>query len=77
VLLYKSVDCSGDSVPVTQSTGQLAGSLAGMRSFSVQSGGPAAVFEKPGFSGAHTAPVGPSICVSPGWAIAGVRIGAQ
>jgi hypothetical protein len=77
VLLFKSEDCSGDATAVTQSTGRLAGSLAGMRSFSVESGAPAAVFEKPDFSGARTGRVAPSICVSPGWEIAGVRIGAN
>jgi hypothetical protein len=77
VLLFKSEDCSGDAVAVTQSTGQLSGAMAGMRSFSVESGGPAAVFEKPDFGGARTERVGPSICVSPGWEIVGVRIGAN
>ena len=77
VLLFKSEDCSGAATAVTQSTGQLSGAAAGMRSFSVESGGPAAVFEKPGFGGSRTSPVGPSICVSPGWEIGGVRIGAN
>lgn len=77
VLLFKTEDCTGDAVAVTQSTGRLASAQAGMRSFTVESGAPASVFEKADFGGQHTAPVGPSICVSPGWEIAGIRIGAQ
>jgi hypothetical protein len=77
VLLFKSENCSGDALAVTQSTARLSGAMAGMRSFSVESGGPAAVFEKPDFGGARTERVGPSICVSPGWEIVGVRIGAN
>jgi hypothetical protein len=77
VLLFKSDNCSGDASALTQSTSQLSGAMAGMRSFSVESGGPAAAFEKADFGGQRTEPVGPSICVSPGWVITGVRIGAK
>jgi hypothetical protein len=77
VLLFKSDNCSGDAAALTQSTRRLSGAMAGMRSFSVESGGPAAAFEKADFGGQRTEPVGPSICVSPGWEIAGVRIGAK
>jgi len=77
VLLFKSDDCAGDASVLTQSSGQLSGATAGMRSFMVESGAPASAFEKPDFAGQRSAPVGPTVCVSPGWDIAGVRIGTR
>lgn len=74
VLLYRSDDCSGEALALTQSSAHVPGD---MYSFRVESGGPAAAFVQPGFGGAHTAGVGPSHCVSPGWGIAAIRIGAQ
>jgi hypothetical protein len=77
VLLFTTDDCSGEPAAVTQSTGRLTGALAGMHSFSVESGAPASAFEKADFGGQRNAPVGPGLCLSPGWEIAGIRIGAQ
>lgn len=77
VLLFKTEDCTGAAAALTQSTARLSGATAGMRSFSVESGAPASAFEKADFGGQRSAPVGPTLCVSPGWEIAGIRIGAQ
>jgi hypothetical protein len=51
--------------------------MGGMRSFSVESGAPASAFEKANFAGQRAGPVAPSVCVSPGWEIAGVRFGGR
>lgn len=72
VLLFASEDCSGDATRVAAST---AGLPDGLRSFSVESGGPASVWEDGDYSGRRTRPVGPTICVSPGWEIGSLRLG--
>jgi hypothetical protein len=72
VLLFASDDCSGDATKVSGTTSDLA---EGLRSFTVESGGPASVWEEGDFSGRRTQPVGPTLCVSPGWEIGSVRIG--
>jgi hypothetical protein len=70
VLLYASEDCSGDASKVTGTSAKIAG---GMRSFMIESGVPASVWQKESYSGAQVQPVGPGICVSPGWEIGSVR----
>jgi len=78
VLLYTSEDCTGDAKSVSASTPKLADQgIAGIRSFSVASGLPAAAFETAGYAGASTQPVGATLCVSPGWEVAGIRLQGQ
>ncbi len=78
VLLFASDDCSGDAKKVSASSPNLADqSISGARSFMVESGSPASVWQKPGYSGAQVEPVGAGLCVSPGWEIAGVRVQGQ
>ena len=78
VLLFQSDDCSGDPARVSQSTPNLkAAGIDGIQSMSVESGGPAIGWEKPDFSGRITGYMAPSICVSPGFEIQGVRIGGR
>lgn len=72
VSLFKTDDCSGEAATVTASTGRLA---EGYLSFQGESGESVQVWEKPDFAGAATQPVGPGICLSPGWNISGVKIG--
>jgi hypothetical protein len=73
VLLYKSEDCSGDAVRADKSMARLEGGA--FRSFAVESGAPASVFAQADYAGSHTEPVGASICLSPGFDIASVRVG--
>jgi hypothetical protein len=47
------------------------------RSFAVESGLPASAWQKADYSGAKTELIGPSICVSPGWEIASIRLQGQ
>jgi hypothetical protein len=75
VLLFASEDCSGSPTRINASTPQLAGGTA--RSFAVESGLPASAWQKAEYSGAKTELVGPSICVSPGWEIASIRLQGQ
>jgi len=77
VLLFKSPDCSGDPARINASTPNLAGQSITARSFAVESGLPASAWEKAEYAGAKTELVGPSICVSPGWEIAGIRLQGQ
>jgi hypothetical protein len=78
VLLYKSDDCSGDPARVSQSTPNLkAVGIDGIQSMSVESGEAAIGWEKPDFGGRGTGYMAPSICVSPGFEIQGVRIGGR
>jgi len=77
VLLYASADCSGKPTKISASTPKLAGQSISARSFAVESGQPASVWEKADYSGAKTELVGPSICVSPGWEIASIRLQGQ
>lgn len=72
VALFKTDDCSGEAATVTASSGRLA---EGYLSFQGDSGESVQVWEKPDFAGAATQPVGPGICVSPGWSISGIKIG--
>ena len=72
MLLFKTDDCSGDATTVTASNATLP---EGYLSFRGESGEPAQVWEKPDFAGTSTRPVAPGICLSPGWGIAGVKIG--
>jgi hypothetical protein len=75
VLLYSSEDCSGDASKVSTSVPDLAErNIRAIRSFAVESGMLAAVWQKAGYAGGRTEPVGPSICVSPGWEVGAVRL---
>ena len=69
--LFKSEDCSGESVRIEKSEAQLG---AGMLSYQVDSGLVSA-YAKPNFAGASTQPIVGSMCVSPGFAIGSVKIG--
>lgn len=71
VSLFKSEDCSGEATRVTQSTSQLG---AGFLSYQVD-GGVISAYAKANFGGAGTQPILGSMCVSPGWAIASVKVG--
>ena len=78
VMLFATEDCSGNAATVTASSNDLAALAAdGLFSFQVLSGGPASVWSETRFSGARTQPVGPTLCVSPGWRIKSLRIGAD
>ena len=70
LLLFASEDCSGSELRVSATTPKVAG---GMRSFRVESGGGASVWQQGDFGGPRTQPVGAGICVSPGWEIGSVR----
>jgi hypothetical protein len=72
VLAYQSPDCSGNPVRVTASTTRVAQS--GVLSFQVESGASASVFEKADYGGRGTAPVAPTLCVSPGFEIQSIRM---
>jgi hypothetical protein len=69
VLLFASDDCSGNATKLTASSPK----VAGMRSFMVESGAPASVWQKADYAGTRTMPVGAGICISPGWEIGSVR----
>jgi hypothetical protein len=71
VRAYKSDDCSGDAVRVTGSTANLG---SGVRSFAVESGASASAWAQADYAGRHTEPVGPTICVSPGFEIRSIRL---
>ena len=71
VLAYKSEDCSGAAVRLTGSAARLD---PGIRSFLVESGAPASAWAQPDYAGSHTEPVGPSMCISPGFEIRSVRL---
>jgi hypothetical protein len=71
VLVYKSEDCSGDALQLSGSVGELG---AGLRSFRVESGPAASAWEQAGYAGRHTEPVGPSICLSPGFDVRSIRL---
>jgi len=71
VLVFKSEDCSGDAVRLTGSTARLE---PGVRSFQVESGAPASAWAQADYAGPHTEPVGPSMCISPGFEIGSVRL---
>lgn len=78
VALFATEDCSGNASAVTASSNDLAPLAAdGLYSFQVLSGGPASVWSGTSFSGTRTQPVGPSLCVSPGWRIKSLKIGAD
>ena len=70
VLLFASDDCSGDETTVTASASRVA---AGLRSFRVEAGSPASVWQQGNYAGVRTQPVGAGICISPGWEIGSVR----
>jgi hypothetical protein len=70
VLLFASEDCSGDASKVTASAPKPS---PGMRSFMVEAGPPASVWQKADYAGMRTQPVGTGICISPGWEIGSVR----
>lgn len=72
VLAYQSADCSGDPVRVTTSTARV--TQSGVLSFRVESGASASVFEKADYAGRGTAPVAPTLCVSPGFEIQSIRV---
>ena len=72
VLAYQSPDCSGNPIRVTASTARVAQS--GVLSFRMESGASASVWEKADYAGRGTAPVGPTLCVSPGFEIQSIKI---
>ncbi len=72
VLTYRSADCTGDPIRVTASTARVGQS--GVLSFQMESGASASVWEKADYAGRGTAPVGPSLCVSPGFEIQSIRL---
>jgi hypothetical protein len=69
-MLFASDDCSGTGSKATASTAKLAG---GIRSFMVDAGAPASVWQNADYNGSRTQPVGPGICISPGWEIGSLR----
>lgn len=71
VLVYKSEDCSGEALRLSASTARLD---PGLRSFAVESGAPASAWAQADYAGSHTEPVGPSVCLSPGFEIRSVRL---
>jgi hypothetical protein len=71
VLVFRSADCSGDPIRVNSSSSRLA--EAEVWSFQVESGNSASAWEKTDYAGRGTAPVGPSICVSPGFRILSIQ----
>jgi hypothetical protein len=71
VLAYKSEDCSGDALRLTGSSARLD---PGIRSFLVESGAPASAWAQADYAGSHTEPIGPSMCVSPGFEIRSVQL---
>jgi hypothetical protein len=71
VLIYKSEDCSGGAVRLSASAARLD---PGIRSLSVESGAPVSAWAQPDYAGPHTEPVGPSICVSPGFEIRSIKL---
>jgi hypothetical protein len=77
VLLFASADCSGNPTRINASTPKLADQSIAAHSFAVESGLPASAWQKAEYSGANTELVRPSICVSPGWEIASVRLQGQ
>ena len=78
VALYASEDCSGEAKTINASSPRLADQgIGAIRSFSVVSGISAAAFEKPGYAGAGTQAIAPTLCVSPGWEVAAIRLQAQ
>lgn len=76
VSVFASDDCSGDAKTITASAAKLADRGAtGIRSYRVDSGSPAAGFEKADFGGRKIEPVGVGLCVSPGFEVNAIRIG--
>jgi hypothetical protein len=75
VLIYRSDDCSGEALKLDKSTAQIEHN--GFYSFAVESGGPASVFAQANYAGVRTAPVAPTICISPGFSIASMRVGSE
>lgn len=71
VRAYKSEDCSGDAVRLTASNASLD---SGVRSFAVESGAPASAWAQTDYAGSRTEPVGPTICVSPGFEIRSIKL---
>jgi hypothetical protein len=69
-MLFKSDDCSGESMKIDKSNTK----LDGIRSYQVDSGVVTA-YEKADYAGASMRPVVGSMCVSPGWAIGSVKVG--
>jgi len=73
--LFASEDCSGEGKRVSASTEKLADAgISGARSYMVESGQGASVWEKAGYSGRKVEPVGVGVCVSPGWEIGSVQL---
>jgi hypothetical protein len=72
VLAYQSADCSGDPIRVTAPAKHMAQS--GVLSFQVESGASATVWEKADYAGRGTAPVAPTLCVSPGFEIQSIQL---
>jgi len=76
--LFGSDDCSGEGKSVSASTPRLADAgIAGARSYQVETGAAAGVWEKADYAGRKVEMVGPGLCVSPGWEIGSVRFPGQ
>jgi len=75
VLVYRSENCSGEAVKLDKSTAQLEQNA--FYSFAVETGGPASVFAQANYAGVRTAPVAPTICISPGFSILSMRLGPE
>jgi hypothetical protein len=74
-LVYRSENCSGEAVKLDKSTAQLEQNA--FYSFAVETGGPASVFAQANYAGVRTAPVAPTICISPGFSILSMRLGPE
>lgn len=76
VSVFASEDCSGDGKIISATAAKLSDQGAsGVRSYRVESGAPAAGFEKADFGGRKIEPVGVGLCVSPGFEVGAIRIG--
>jgi hypothetical protein len=72
LLAYQSPDCSGNPIWVTASAARV--TQSGVLSFQVESGASASVWEKADYAGRGTAPVGSTLCVSPGFEIQSIQL---
>jgi len=78
VKLFASDDCSGEAKSVSASSARLADAgMAGARSYEVEAGAAAGVWEKADYAGRKVEMVGAGVCVSPGWEIGSVRFLGQ
>jgi hypothetical protein len=76
--LFASDDCSGAAKTVSASTARLAdAAIAGARSYQLDTGAAAGVWEKADYAGRKVEMVGPGLCIAPGWEIGSVRFMGQ